>query len=118
MGSVGDKIRLLREQNHMNHQELAFKVRVGPGTIEKFENGEKIPDVQTILKLSTVLDVPAAELLEQPYVLESAISELIKIIGPVKSKQILNKVKDLTEEDYKELIDWLEDKKTHLRVLQ
>jgi transcriptional regulator with XRE-family HTH domain len=42
----------------MSQEELAFKARLGRQTIEKYESGEKVPDNQTILKLSTVLDVP------------------------------------------------------------
>jgi len=50
---------------HMSQEELAQKVRVGIHTIEKYESGEQIPSTQTLLKLSTVLDLPATELLEQ-----------------------------------------------------
>ena len=31
---------------------------------EKYETGEQIPSTQTLLKLSTVLDIPASELLD------------------------------------------------------
>lgn len=50
---------------NMSQEELAQKVRVGIQTIEKYESGEQVPSTQTLLKLSTVLDLPAAELLEQ-----------------------------------------------------
>ncbi len=50
---------------HMSQEELAQKVRVGIHTIEKYESGEQIPSTQTLLKLSTVLDLPATELIKQ-----------------------------------------------------
>jgi transcriptional regulator with XRE-family HTH domain len=64
MNSIGETIRAAREMQHISQQELAQKVRVGTETIEKYEIGEKIPSTQTLLKLSTVLDIPASELLK------------------------------------------------------
>ncbi|QCJ43937.1 helix-turn-helix transcriptional regulator [Bacillus sp. S3] len=64
MNSIGQTIKTCRETLHMTQEELAQKVRVGTHTIEKYESGEQIPSTQTILKLSTVLDIPASELLK------------------------------------------------------
>jgi transcriptional regulator with XRE-family HTH domain len=64
MNSIGGKIKTYRELLHMTQDELALKIRVGTHTIEKYESGEHIPSTQTILKLSTVLDIPATELLD------------------------------------------------------
>jgi transcriptional regulator with XRE-family HTH domain len=64
MNSIGQTIKTYREMLKMTQEELAQKIRVGTSTIEKYENGEQIPSTQTILKLSTVLDIPASELRE------------------------------------------------------
>ncbi|MGX6446425.1 helix-turn-helix domain-containing protein [Neobacillus sp. K501] len=64
MNSIGLKIKTYREHLKMTQEELAQKVRVGTQTIEKYETGEQIPSTQTLLKLSTVLDIPASELLD------------------------------------------------------
>ena len=65
MNTIGQTIKNARETLKMSQEELAQKVRVGIQTIEKYESGEQIPSTQTLLKLSTVLDLPATELLEQ-----------------------------------------------------
>ncbi|MEH7416971.1 helix-turn-helix transcriptional regulator [Neobacillus drentensis] len=65
MNSIGETIRISREMLKMTQEELAQKIRVGTHTIAKYESGEQIPSNQTILKLSTVLDIPASELLKQ-----------------------------------------------------
>ena len=65
MNSIGHIIKTSREMLKMTQEELAQKVRVGTHTIEKYESGEQIPSTRTILKLSTVLDIPASELLQQ-----------------------------------------------------
>ena len=63
MSVIGKNIKCCRERAKMSQQELALKIRVGTKTIEMYESGEKVPDTQTVLKISTVLDVPASELL-------------------------------------------------------
>jgi transcriptional regulator with XRE-family HTH domain len=65
LNTIGQTIKNARETLKMSQEELAQKVRVGIQTIEKYESGEQIPSTQTLLKLSTVLDLPATELLEQ-----------------------------------------------------
>ncbi len=112
MGSIGENIKVYREQRSMTKQELALKVRVGTGTIEKYENGEQTPDVQTILKISTVLDIPASELMEQEttestFGIDSEIESLIKEIGIKKSKLILRKAKEFSEEDFLRVMQML-----------
>jgi transcriptional regulator with XRE-family HTH domain len=64
MASIGEMIKSLREERGLSLEELAARTRVGKDTIEKYESGEKVPTNQTILKLSTVLDVPASVLLK------------------------------------------------------
>jgi len=65
MASIGEIIKSLREEQGLSLEELATKTRVGKDTIMKYESGEKVPTNQTILKLSTVLDVPASVLLNK-----------------------------------------------------
>ncbi|MFS0780362.1 helix-turn-helix domain-containing protein [Bacillus sp. 1P06AnD] len=67
MSEVGRKIQKLREEKEMSIQELALKVRVGKKTIEDYEKGILIPNVQTLMKISTALDVPATELADSRY---------------------------------------------------
>ncbi|MFC4323446.1 helix-turn-helix domain-containing protein [Litchfieldia salsa] len=113
MNNFGEKVKSLRELKQMNQQELAIKVRVGPGTIEKYEAGLKVPDIQMILKLSTVLDVPATELLpitEQPGGSnELEILHLTQKVGVTKSELILSKIVDLSDEEFSQLLEWIQE---------
>ncbi|MED4204691.1 helix-turn-helix transcriptional regulator [Neobacillus mesonae] len=65
MSTIGQTIKTAREMRKMTQEELAQKVRVGTQTIENYESGEQIPSTQTILKLSTVLDIAASDLLDK-----------------------------------------------------
>jgi len=64
MNLIGSTIKTYRDMLNMTQEELAQKIRVGTQTIDKYESGQQIPSTQTILKLSTVLDIPASELLK------------------------------------------------------
>jgi transcriptional regulator with XRE-family HTH domain len=111
MNTIGQNIKKYREQRKMSQQELALKVRVGTATIQKYESGEQIPDTQTILKLSTALDVPASELMEQEVSNSSGIDPeidyLIKEIGVKRAKLILRKAKEFSEEDFLHVMQML-----------
>ncbi|MFC0024120.1 helix-turn-helix domain-containing protein [Neobacillus cucumis] len=68
MNSIGQTIKMYRKMLNLTQEELAQKVRVGTHTIEKYESGEQIPSNQTLLKLSTALDIPASELAKTNHV--------------------------------------------------
>lgn len=65
MSNIGDVIRNHRQEKQISLQELALKTRCGVKTIEEYERGERTPDLQTILKISTTLDIPASQLLKE-----------------------------------------------------
>ena len=111
MSTIGENIKMYREQRKMSQQELALKVRVGTATIQKYESGEQIPDTQTILKLCTALDVPASELMEREMYnssgIDPEIEHLVKEIGVKRAKLILRKAKEFSEEDFLRVMQML-----------
>lgn len=62
MNSIAKNIRTQREMRNMSQEELASKMRVGQKRIEEYESGELVPSTDTILRLSTVLDIPISML--------------------------------------------------------
>ncbi|MCM3619024.1 helix-turn-helix transcriptional regulator [Sutcliffiella horikoshii] len=117
MREIGENIRFYRERAKLTAAELALKIRVGTGTIEKYESGIHKPDMQTILKISTVLDVPASELLESissssnARGLDPELELLIEEVGVKRAKLILRKAKEYTDEDFLNVMQILYDKK-------
>lgn len=67
MTAIGHNIKICRERTGISEEELALKIRVGTQTIRRYESGEQTPNMQTILKISTALDVPASELMGEYY---------------------------------------------------
>lgn len=58
------QLKFLREERNLSLDELALKARVGASRLHSYETGEVVPSVQTILKLSNALEVPASNLLD------------------------------------------------------
>ncbi|MDI7743943.1 helix-turn-helix transcriptional regulator [Lysinibacillus fusiformis] len=59
-----EQLKFLREERNWSLEELSKKVQVGVEKLSLYEQGELIPSVQTVLKLSTVLEVPASNLMD------------------------------------------------------
>ena len=64
MSTIRQNIQAYRNEKSMSVEELAIRIRCGTKTLEDYEKGINIPNNQTLLMISTVLDVPASELLE------------------------------------------------------
>jgi transcriptional regulator with XRE-family HTH domain len=99
MSMIGKKIQEAREMQNMTRQDLARKARIGVQTLENYETGAKIPEVQTVLKISTVLDIAPSDLLGTTYhakhsVLDQEIDLLIGELGKENARQILQKAID------------------------
>ncbi|MGI2329267.1 helix-turn-helix domain-containing protein [Planococcus sp. YIM B11945] len=58
------QLKFLREERKLSLDDLALKARVGVARLQAYESGEEVPSVQTILKLSNALEVPASNLLD------------------------------------------------------
>ena len=59
-----EQIRFLREEKNWYLEELSERTQLGEERFTKYEKGELTPSVETILKLSNVLEVPASNLLD------------------------------------------------------
>lgn len=117
MSTIGKNIRQYREDHNLTQQELALKLRIGTKKIEMYESGEVTPDTQTILRLSTVLDIPASELIKSNLPtndqgIDKEIEELIQEIGIKQAKLILRTAKDFSEEQILNVMHHLYNKQT------
>ncbi|MBM7609207.1 transcriptional regulator with XRE-family HTH domain [Lysinibacillus composti] len=59
-----EQLRFLREERNLSLEELSKLSQIGVEKLTQYEKGERIPSLQTILKLSTVLEVPTSNLLD------------------------------------------------------
>ena len=64
--TLGAMIAELRKQHGMTQLELAEKMGVTDKAVSKWERGESVPDVLTLVQLAEVFDVTVDELLRDP----------------------------------------------------
>jgi len=61
--SLGESIKLRRHILKISLRELAEKIGVSHTTVDKYEKSKLVPDSQSLIKLSKILQVPIASLL-------------------------------------------------------
>lgn len=61
---LGEKIASLRKRNHWSQEELAEQLGISRQSVSKWESGASIPDLDKILRLSTLFDVTTDYLLK------------------------------------------------------
>lgn len=59
--AIGDELRALRAKRRLSRKELAARVGMGISTIQRFENGERSPDMQQLYQLCQALDTTVRE---------------------------------------------------------
>ena len=74
MASIGEQIRDARKAKGLTQDELANMMNVGRTVVSKWETGNRLPDAETLLRLSKALEYsfeagcavqPAEEALEE-----------------------------------------------------
>ena len=61
--AFSEKIKTLRTTNRLSQRELANRIGVGKSQISYYENGERFPSVDVLIKLSDVFRVTTDYLL-------------------------------------------------------
>ena len=60
------RIRALRTERNLSQQQLADLMFVSRVTVTNWENGNRVPDINLLLRLSKVLDVDISDLIDAP----------------------------------------------------
>lgn len=55
---LGQRIRNLRNEQHMSQEELSFKAGISPAHLGQIERSTKNPTIDTIAKIATALNIP------------------------------------------------------------
>ena len=61
---IGKRLETIREQRNMSRQDIADYMGVTRQTVFRWEQGERMPDVLTFIKLARLLGVEISDLLE------------------------------------------------------
>ena len=96
--SIGKRIRTCREQKGWTQQAFAEKVGISIAYTGMIERGEKIPKLETFIRIANVLEVSADLLLAdvikaQPFSDTSARAEVVNSL----SKEIRERIYDVID---------------------
>lgn len=60
--TVGEKIKSIRKQNRISQQELGNILGVSQAMIAQYENGKRIPKIETLIKIAEALDCEVSDI--------------------------------------------------------
>lgn len=98
--ALGARIKELRHKTGMTQEEFADKINVAPRHVSRIENGVNTPSVETLYKISLVLNVEMKELYNfehfktEEYLKDDIKAILSKLEGEdlIKAHKILNAI--------------------------
>ena len=74
--TVGQKIKLVRQQKKISQQKLGDMLGVSQAMIAQYEKGDRNPKIETLQRIAIALEVPITSLAEYETPLDNAFSEV------------------------------------------
>ena len=93
MTNIGEKIKEIRIKNNLTQQELGDKLFVSDKTISSYESGRTLPDINTLIEISNVLNVSIVNFVTNTNDKNIEIEFKIKV-NRIKFNELLKKIKD------------------------
>ena len=94
MLKFGDLLKQLRKEKKLTQKELAEELELDQSSISNYESYKKLPDVDTMMKMAIVFDVPVQELIDArnytAHGIKPSTSYFEKFISEKKSKTVFD----------------------------
>lgn len=103
---MNNNIRRIRENKNISQRQLAEEIGSSQPTIAAYESGQKIPKLETFLRIAAALDVSVLALLP------SSITDGA-IIPTQEERALLAAVSDLNDTGIKKVCEFAEDISTN-----
>ena len=88
---IGANIAAYRKRSGLTQAELAEKLNYSDKAVSKWERGESLPDVLTLMQLSEQFDINVETLLEDPNALPNETTPFQQAMGQVSEKALKRK---------------------------
>ena len=88
---IGSNIAAYRKQAGLTQAGLAEKLNYSDKAVSKWERGESVPDVLTLVQLADLFEIPVNQLLEDPNALPGNPGKLEKAMTQVSEKALKRK---------------------------
>ena len=92
--AIGKRIKSAREKKGLTQEQLAEQVNLSPMHISVIERGNKLPRLETLIKITNVLDVSADTLLQD------VVNNQIKL----RTSEASNLIAQLSREDQRRVL--------------
>ena len=92
--AIGKRIKSAREKKGLTQEQLAEQVNLSPMHISVIERGNKLPRLETLIKIANVLDVSADTLLQD------VVNNQIKL----RTSEAFNLIAQLSREDQRRVL--------------
>jgi transcriptional regulator with XRE-family HTH domain len=110
-GTLGDKVRMLRERLGLSRAELAQMADVTPGFIAQLENNKTQASLPTLRRISQCLGVSTCYLILE----DDSAEEMIRLLNPdlrellqePRIQLVLRMVCDMTEKEFEFLLQFI-----------
>lgn len=88
---LGANIAALRKRSGMTQAVLAERINFSDKAVSKWERGESIPDVLTLMEIAQVFEVSVDELLRDPNALPANVGKVEQVMGRAVEKTLKRK---------------------------
>ena len=88
---LGANIAALRKRSGMTQAVLAERINFSDKAVSKWERGESIPDVLTLMELAKQFDVTVDDLLKDPNALPENVGKVEQVMGKAVEKTLKRK---------------------------
>ena len=104
MEKIGQNIRKCRNAKHMSIEDLAFKAELSKNYMGMVERGERIPSLESLLKIINALETSADEVLCDVIqhgfkVKTTKIADRLEKVSPKKREMIYDLIDLILKED-------------------
>lgn len=89
----GKQLRLLREERGLSQRDLADRLQAYPPQISRYENGSQLPNLETLVTLTEILQVGLSELVF------GRKSDAPSQESPIKDVRLLERLRELEKLD-------------------
>lgn len=96
--TIGKRIQVRREDIGMKQEELAEYLNLSPNYMSAIEHGVKIPRLETFIRITNALNIPADLLL----------MDVLKTGNKIKSSILSEKIKELTPREQQRIFRVIE----------
>lgn len=117
----GNKLRKLRENKGLLQKQLGDALSISPSTIGMYEQGRREPDNLTLRKIANFFEVSIDYLLDNEKAetkSEKEAREKDALFNVLRSNGFMKDEEDLTDEELKNLIEFVKTNKKYIKEIK